>query len=164
MCPTLVLQPGLKSNGGMELLPIGEAARRLGLNASALRYYEERGLIRPAARRGGKRMYGPEEMRRLAFIQIGQRLGFGLDVAAAVFEEPGDTWRTAIQDQLRVLDDLMAQARLAQTFLEHALRCPAENPVRDCSYFRETLDRRVAGESLDDLAAEHDVTGDISGR
>jgi DNA-binding transcriptional MerR regulator len=138
-----------------ELVSIGEAARRLGVNASALRYYEERGLVRPAARRGGKRMYGPEELRRLAFIQIGQRLGFGLDVAAAVLENPGDEWRAALRHHIKVLDDLIAQARFAQLFLEHALNCPADNPVRDCEYFRGTLDRRVAGESLESIAAEH---------
>jgi DNA-binding transcriptional MerR regulator len=139
----------------MELISIGEAARRLGVNASALRYYEERGLVRPALRRGGKRMYGPEELRRLAFIQVGRRLGFRLDVSAAVLEEPGERWRTTVQHQIGVLDDLIAQARIAQTFLEHALACPADNPVRDCPYFRTVLDRRAAGESLEAIAAEH---------
>ena len=41
---TLALQAGLKSNGAMELMTIGEAAQMLALNTSALRYYEDRGL------------------------------------------------------------------------------------------------------------------------
>ena len=53
----------------MQLVPIGEAARRLGVNTSALRYYEERGLVTPA-RRAGRRVYGPGDLRRLAFIQV----------------------------------------------------------------------------------------------
>ncbi|MGH3694213.1 MAG: MerR family transcriptional regulator [Pseudonocardiaceae bacterium] len=52
----------------MDLISIGQAADRLGLNPSALRYYDERGLVTPAARRAGRRVYGLEELRRLAFI------------------------------------------------------------------------------------------------
>ena len=59
----------------MDVIPIGEAAARLGLTASALRYYDERGLVCPQVRRGGRRMYGPEELRRLAFIKLAHRLG-----------------------------------------------------------------------------------------
>jgi DNA-binding transcriptional MerR regulator len=67
----------------VDLIPIGEAARKLGVSASALRYYDERGLLRPAARRGGRRVYGADELRRLAFIHIAQRLGISLDTTAA---------------------------------------------------------------------------------
>src|SRR4051794_669455 len=88
MTTRVVLQADLKSNGVMELISIGEAARRVGLNASALRYYEERGLVRPAGRHGGRRMYGQNELRRLAFVQLLQRLGVGLDTAAAVLDWP----------------------------------------------------------------------------
>jgi MerR family regulatory protein len=49
---TLQVQVGLKSNDGMELIPIGEAAALLGLSTSALRYYDERGLVRPSGRQG----------------------------------------------------------------------------------------------------------------
>jgi len=83
---TLALQVGLKSNEHMELVTIGEAAQILGLKTSALRYYEERGLVTPEARRSGRRMYGREQLRRLAFIQLLQRLGVSLDAASAVRE------------------------------------------------------------------------------
>ena len=59
----------------MQNVAIGEAAARLGLRTSALRYYEERGLLRPATRRKGKRFYGQNELRRLAFIQLLSRVG-----------------------------------------------------------------------------------------
>src|SRR5262245_39333833 len=81
--PTVALHVGLKSNGGMEQMSIGEAARMLGLNTSALRYYEDRGFLTPN-RHGGRRMYGRDELRRLAFTQLLQRLGISLDAAAAV--------------------------------------------------------------------------------
>lgn len=139
----------------MDLIPIGEAARKLGINASALRYYEERGLVRPAARHGGRRMYGPEELRRLAFIQIGQGLGLGLDAASAVLDQPGEQWRAVVRDQIARLEEIIARAKGAQDFLQHALNCPADHPVRECPYMIETLDRMLAGVTFAQLAAEH---------
>ncbi|MEU8350538.1 MerR family transcriptional regulator [Streptomyces sp. NPDC048845] len=95
----------------MELVGIGEAARITGVNASALRYYEERGLVRPAERRGGRRMYGREQLRRLVFLQLMQRVGMSLDAAGAVLDDPGEQWRAAVREQLDALDELVARAR-----------------------------------------------------
>jgi len=139
----------------MEPIPIGEAARRLGLNTSALRYYEERGLMHPVERRGGRRMYGLEELRRLAFIQLLQQLGVPLDAAAAVLDQPGDRWREAVREQLVALEDLIARAQGARDYLEHALQCPADHPVRECPYMIGILDRRLAGTTIEQLAVEH---------
>jgi DNA-binding transcriptional MerR regulator len=139
----------------MDLLPIGEVARRFGVNSSALRYYEERGIVRPAARRGGKRMYGPEGLRRLAFSQITQRLGMSLDAAAAILDGPAERWRDVLGAQIGALDDLIARARDARDFLQHALDCPAAHPIRECEVLIGGLDRRAAGESLDRLVADH---------
>src|SRR5688572_29885812 len=75
MLTSVPVQPGLKSS---ELVPIGEAAVRFGLRASALRYYEDRGLVTASARRGGKRWYDREQLRRIAFVQIGRQLGMTL--------------------------------------------------------------------------------------
>jgi DNA-binding transcriptional MerR regulator len=138
----------------MDLIPIGEAARRLGVNTSALRYYEERGLVSPA-RRSGRRMYTVDELRRLAFVQVLQRLGVGLDAAAAVLDRPSVQWRGVVRDQLAALEDLVSRAQAASAFLQHALDCPAEHPVQECPYLRETLDRRLAGVPLEELAAAH---------
>lgn len=139
----------------MDLIPIGEAARRLGVNTSALRYYEDRGLVRAAARSGGRRMYGPEELRRLAFIQVMQQLGVGLDAAAAVLDQPGAQWREVVRGQLTALDELIARAQGAQHFLRHALECPAEHPVTECPQMAATLDRLATGTTFAQLAAEH---------
>jgi DNA-binding transcriptional MerR regulator len=137
------------------LLSIGETARRLGINSSALRYYDERGLVRPAARRSGRRLYGHSELRRIAFIQMAGRLGIGLTVAGAVLDAPSDVWRKALRTQLAELDDLIAQAKLAHDFIRHALRCPTAHPARECTVMTGALDRLVAGESIEQLAAEH---------
>src|SRR3954452_21890491 len=107
-------------------------ATALGLRASTLRYYDERGLVTPRFRHSGTRMYGPDELRRLAFLSIAHRLGIPLDTAAAVLDAPGPDWRSAVRDQLGQLDRLLDQVRGAQVFLEHALDCPTEHPAHDC--------------------------------
>ena len=88
---------------------IGDAAQMLGLNTSALRYYEDRGLVTPE-RRAGKRMYSREQLRRLAFIQLMQRLGIRLDAASAVLDEPSDQWRDVVREQIGAIDELIARA------------------------------------------------------
>jgi DNA-binding transcriptional MerR regulator len=155
MTASLAVQAGLKSNGGMELVGIGEAARLLGLNASAVRYYEERGLVRPVARHRGRRMYDVAQLRRLALIQIVQRLGVNLDAAASLFHEPSAQWRQDLRDQIAGLDDLINRATAARDFLTHAIACPAEHPVDECPHLIGMLDQRLAGTSLEQLAAEH---------
>lgn len=139
----------------MVLLPIGETARLVGLKTSALRYYDDRGLVRPKVRRGGRRFYGRDELRRLAFIQILQRLGIGLEVAAAVMDHPSDVWRARTREQIAALDALIAQARAARDLLSHALECPSAHPTRECPTMTGLLDRRLAGTSFEELAAEH---------
>ena len=61
------------------LLTIGDVARRTGLAVSAIRFYDDKGLV--AARRtpGGKRMFIRSDIRRLSFILIAQQLGFSLE-------------------------------------------------------------------------------------
>lgn len=59
-------------------LSIGEVARRAGLAASAIRYYEREGLLPRARRSSGRRRYGPEVLERLAIIAFAKRAGFSL--------------------------------------------------------------------------------------
>jgi len=76
-----------------------------------------------------------------------QRLGVGLDAAAAILDRPSDQWRGVVRDQLTALDDLVARANAASTFLRHALECPAEHPVQECPFLSETLDELVSAHS-----------------
>lgn len=61
-----------------DLLSIGEIARRTGLSVSAIRFYEERGLIEPVRTNGNQRRFLRSDIRRLSFILIAQRLGLSL--------------------------------------------------------------------------------------
>jgi MerR family redox-sensitive transcriptional activator SoxR len=67
---------------GAELLTIGEVAKRTGVAASALRYYEERGLITSERAGSGHRRYRRAVIRRVAFIVFAQRIGLTLDEVA----------------------------------------------------------------------------------
>ena len=61
-----------------DLLPIGDVARRTGLSVSAIRFYEDKGLVQSLRTGGNQRRYVRGEIRRLSFILIAQRLGLSL--------------------------------------------------------------------------------------
>lgn len=61
-----------------DLIPIGALSRRTGLAVSAIRYYEERGLVTSQRTGGNQRRFLRSDIRRLGFVQIAQRLGLGL--------------------------------------------------------------------------------------
>ncbi len=63
----------------LELITIGEVARRSGVAASALRYYEDRGLIKSEREGSGHRRYPRAVLRRIAFVVFAQRIGLTLD-------------------------------------------------------------------------------------
>jgi MerR family redox-sensitive transcriptional activator SoxR len=65
------------------LLTIGEVARRSGVASSALRFYEERGLITSERAGSGHRRYPRPVLRRIAFIVFAQRIGLTLEEIAA---------------------------------------------------------------------------------
>jgi MerR family redox-sensitive transcriptional activator SoxR len=63
----------------MTELTIGELSERSGVAASAIRYYEDRGLVRSRRTTGNQRRYERPMLRRLAFIRTAQRVGLSLD-------------------------------------------------------------------------------------
>ena len=72
-------------------LSIQAASRRSGVASSALRYYEERGLIASRRARSGHRRYPRAVLRRIAFIVFAQRVGFTLEeIAAELAKLPSD--------------------------------------------------------------------------
>ena len=63
----------------MSELTIGDLSERSGIATSAIRYYEERGLVRSRRTTGNQRRYGRPMLRRLAFIRTAQRVGLSLE-------------------------------------------------------------------------------------
>jgi MerR family transcriptional regulator, redox-sensitive transcriptional activator SoxR len=71
-------------------IPIGELARRAGVAASALRFYETQGLLASQRSAGGRRCYARSDLRRVAFIRAAQAVGLSLEqIAAALQGLPG---------------------------------------------------------------------------
>ncbi len=105
-----------------ELITIGEVSRRSGVAASALRFYEERGLIRSDRAGSGHRRYRRPVLRRIAFIVFAQRIGLTLEeIGAELAKLPPDraptrrdwaqlssTWTARIDDRIAELERLKA--------------------------------------------------------
>ena len=102
-------------------LPIGTVAARAGVNVSALRFYEDRGLIRSHRSAGSRRRYHRSVLRRLAFIQVAQRVGLTLEqIGEALAELPDEdegltakdwrrlsaAWRPMLEERIRLLEGL----------------------------------------------------------
>jgi MerR family transcriptional regulator, copper efflux regulator len=138
-----------------ELVPIEEVARRFGLAASALRYYERRGLLQPVSRHAGRRWYGRTELRRLAIIAFWQQSALmSLDQIAALLDRPSGAgqWKQIVSERRQTLDELIEQMTLARDYLQHMLTCPREDPSDDCPYFEEAIwqsrDQRLAAAKI----------------
>ncbi|MEM5473978.1 redox-sensitive transcriptional activator SoxR [Hoeflea sp. AS60] len=69
----------MPANSNQGLLTIGEVAGRTGLAVSAIRYYDDQGLVSARRTPGGKRMFIRSDIRRLSFILIAQQMGFSLE-------------------------------------------------------------------------------------
>jgi MerR family redox-sensitive transcriptional activator SoxR len=113
-------------------LTIGEVAGAVGLNTSAIRYYEAVGVLPEPAREGGQRRYTEETVRRLRVIDVAKRAGFSLD-EARVLLATGDEGAPA-SEQLRELalrklpevDALIERAGAMRRWLSTAAECQCE--------------------------------------
>lgn len=82
-------------------MKIGELAERSGLAASAIRYYEQQGLLPKASRSAnGYRVYSETSLERLHLIQIGQNLGFALDTIRGVLSLEGMAYQDSLMQKL----------------------------------------------------------------
>ncbi|MFI0424497.1 MerR family transcriptional regulator [Spongiactinospora sp. 9N601] len=127
-----------------ELYSITDVAAAFGLRVSALRYYEERGLIRPACRLARVRHYDRAALRSLALVRLWHHDGMmNLDDTAVLMGEPEPaSWRNTL---LRRADDLARQIthlQNAKEALDHFLECTSPNPAA-CPAMEEILDHRI---------------------
>ena len=117
------------------MLPIGEVAKRSGVAASALRYYERAGLIPRADRQGGRRVYEDEVLDRLALIRVAKRAGFRVSEIQTLLRglgrstPPGTRWRALASRKRVELERRLAELETAQRVLGAVSRC--ECPTLD---------------------------------
>lgn len=124
----------------MRDLDIAEVAARSGVAASALRFYEEKGLIASIGRRGLRRVFDPDVLERLSFILLGRSAGFSLDEIALMFAPDG---RLRIDRQMLAakseeLDRTIRELSAMRDGLRHAAACPAPSHM-ECPTFRQLL-------------------------
>src|SRR5436853_7178762 len=110
-----------------EGLAIGTVAARAGVNVSALRFYEDRGLISSTRSSGGQRRYHRSVLRRVAFIQAAQRVGLSLEeIGRALDTLPADVgptardWKQLSADWRPLLDE---RIRPPEALRDHVDRC-----------------------------------------
>ena len=134
---------------------IGELAARFGLATHVLRHWEEMGLLAPARRVAGRRVYGAAQVTRVAEILLGKDAGFSLEQLRELFSAPDrDRRRAVLRGQLAQVRERIARLTLSQTLLEHSLRC-RHRDYQSCPRFQEMVLARLAGVELA-RALDHD--------
>ncbi|MFC4010575.1 MerR family transcriptional regulator [Nonomuraea purpurea] len=139
-----------------EQLTIGELASRTGVATSALRYWEELGLLPAPARVSGQRRYPPSAVGQVGVVLLLRDVGFTLREAKTFIasRSPADDgWRELCQRKLAELDQRIAQAQVARTAIAHGLACPHED-LFECSNFADGVAALLAGRSLEEAHEE----------
>ncbi|HEU4625824.1 MAG TPA: helix-turn-helix domain-containing protein [Steroidobacteraceae bacterium] len=128
----------------MQPLDIGEVARRSGVPASTLRYYEEKGLIASIGRRGLRRSFDARVLERLAFIALAQAAGFSLEEIARMIAPDGKLRidRASLNAKADELDRTIRRLSAMRDGLRHAAVCKAPSHM-ECPTFRRLL--KLAG-------------------
>ena len=113
------------------LLPIGDLSAATGVAVSALRHYDELGVITPAERFGGKRRFSSDAVGRVNFVRRAQRFGFSLNEIRDILDDTSGQARQLAADKI---DELRAkQVELAEMIdlLEEMMACGCQ-VVAEC--------------------------------
>ena len=127
-------------------MDITEVAKRSGVPASTLRFYEEKGLIVSVGRRGLRRLFAPVVLERLALVALGRAAGFSLDEIAGMFTPEGRPQidRRALGAKAKELAVTIRKLSAMRDGLRHAAVCPAPSHM-ECPTFRRLLEGAASG-------------------
>ncbi len=124
---------------------IGEVAKRAGIAASAIRFYEAEGLIPKAPRRSGRRMYDPSILDRLAVIELAKSAGFTIAEIKRLIgafrknTPPGVRWRALAASKRAELEERIQEAERMKRLLDVLMGCKCPT-LDDCSRGMRGLD------------------------
>ena len=127
-----------------ESLPIGEVARLSGKAPSAIRYYEQVGLIAAPDRISGRRRYRRTVVRTLAVIETAQRAGLNLEEIRLLLQatpsnhEVTERLRDVAEQKLPDLREAIERAQIVRRWLEDAARCHCPT-LDDCPLFEDPV-------------------------
>ena len=127
-------------------MDIAEVAKRSGVPASTLRFYEEKGLIASVGRQGSRRRFAPGVLDQLALIALGQAAGFSLDEIGSMFSPDGQPSidRRMLSAKADEIDAMIERMRAMSNGLRHAAVCPAPSHA-ECPTFQRLLRAASAG-------------------
>lgn len=127
-------------------MDITEVAKRSGVPASTLRFYEEKGLISSIGRRGLRRLFSATVLERLALIALGRAAGFSLDEIARMLGFEGDPKidRELLVSKADELDRTIQKLMAMRDGLRHAAVCSAPSHM-ECPKFRRLLGLAASG-------------------
>lgn len=113
----------------MPLLTISQVASQIGLRSSAIRYYEQVGVLPPAQRISGQRRYDMSALYRLIVIQRARQTGFSLPEIKQLFygfragTPPSARWQSLKQKKIAELDALLEHIRSMRRLVERQGKC-----------------------------------------
>ena len=127
-------------------MDIAEVARKAGVPASTLRFYEEKGLIASVGRQGLRRRFAPGVLDQLALIALGQAAGFSLDDIRAMFSADGKPSidRKMLSAKADEIDATVKRLKAMSNGLRHAAACPAPSHS-ECPTFQRLLRAAASG-------------------
>lgn len=127
---------------------VGDAARRAGLPAKTIRYYEEIGLIAPQRAGNGYRDYSGDDVHRLAFLKRARNLGFSIDDCRQLMTLYQDRSRASADvrqiasDHVTAIEDKIRELQSMRTTLQKLIHACHGNARPDCPILEE-----MAGET-----------------
>jgi len=108
------------------LLTIGEVAKKAALRASAIRFYEKKGLLPKPIRSSGQRRYDPSILARLAVLERAKECGLTLEEARGLFNDsgrPSERWQRIARKKIAELDAMLERITAMRNLLQRRCEC-----------------------------------------
>jgi len=127
-------------------MDISEVSKQTGIPSSALRYYEQKGLITSVREKGERRRYAATVLEQLALIALGQAAGLALDEIRSMLSPygPPNIDRQLLSAKADEIDALVKRMKAMSSGLRHAAACPAPSHV-ECPSFQKLLKSAATG-------------------
>lgn len=127
-------------------MDIAEVAKKAGVPASTLRFYEEKGLIASVGRQGLRRRFAPAVLDQLALIALGRAAGFSLEDIGSMFSAEGEPNidREMLTAKADEIDATIRRLKAMSEGLRHAAVCPAPSHG-ECPTFQRLLRAAKSG-------------------
>ena len=127
-------------------MEISQVAKKSGVSASTLRFYEEKGLIKSIGRQGIRRVFSSNVLERLELIALGRAAGFSLEEISGKLgtDAKPDIDRALLLKKANELDGTIKKLEAMRDGLQHAAACTAPSHL-ECPRFRRLMNLAAAG-------------------